>query len=201
MLIGGFTDVEAKNDRHSKSGCTVCETFQAHVTLEQCTASVDVTTTPFRTPEWEPQDLMTSKDLILKLENFISRGDQFFRSRRDEPKAWESYIQQKIDFDQGHLWATTVDIDNDGTPDKVMKYADGKCPHTTAWGTALFVLDASGTRLDVAKTKPIIEEGYMGTRSEVLIHQGETYILAWDPTMFNAPRLLRFKNGRKERVQ
>jgi hypothetical protein len=209
MCIGLFVlvfamwpiDVQAKGDRKNIVQCPVCEAFRGQVTVETCTTSVKSTTAPFKTPDWKPQDLMGSKDLILRLENLVSYGDQLFRSRRDEPKMWEAYIQQKIDYNQGHLWAADVDIDNDGTPDRVMKYADGRCPTTTAWGTALFVLDASGTSIDVAKTEPIISKGYLGVTSEVVMYKGETFVLVWNPIEVNAVTILRFKNGRMEQMQ
>lgn len=194
-------DVQAKGDRKSDGQCPVCEAFRAQVTVETCTTSVGLTTAPFRTPDWKPQDLMASKDLILKLENLVSYGDQFFRSEMDEPKELQAYIQEKIDYELGHLWAADVDIDNDGTLDTVMKYAEGRCPATTAWGTGLFVLDASGTSIDAAKTKPIISNGYLGVSSEVVRYKGETFVLVWNPIEVNAVHILRFKNGRMKPVQ
>ena len=200
MFVALTNDAQAIDNQRPKP-CPVCEAFKAQVTVETCTTSVKLTTSPFKTPEWKPQDLMASKDLILKLENLVSYGDQFFRSPRDEPKVWEAYIQQKIDYDQGHLWAADVDIDNDGIPDRVMRYADGRCPATTAWGTAIFVLDASGTNIDVAKTKPIISKGYLGVTSEVVMYKGQTFVLVWNPIEVDAVTILRFKSGRMEQMQ
>lgn len=201
MFVVFSNDVQAMGNQQRPKPCPVCEAFKAQVTVKWCTTSIDTTTTPSRTPVWKPQDLMASKDLILKLENLVSYGDQYFHSSRDEPKMWEAYIQQKIDYDQGHLWAAEVDIDNDGVIDKVMKYADGQCPATTAWGTAIFILDASGTSIDVAKTKPIISKGYLGVTSEVVIYKGETFVLVWNPIEVNTVPILQFKNGRMERLQ
>jgi hypothetical protein len=200
LLVGLVADVWADGGEKSTASCPVCDAFRDKVTLEACESSVDATTRPFRTPEWEPQDLMASKDLIWQLENIAWYGDLGFRSKRGDPKELEAYIQQKIDFDQGHLWAATVDIDNDGIPEKVLKYVDGKCQYTTFWGTALFVLDDSGTRIDVAKTKPI-REGYQFANYEVLFYQGYTLVVVWAPDELDKPTLLRLKDGRKERLQ
>lgn len=67
-------------------------------------------------------------------------------------------------------------------------------------GTALFVLDDSGTRIDVAKTKPI-REGYQFANYEVLFYQGYTLVVVWAPDELDKPTLLRLKDGRKERLQ
>src|SRR5436853_1689952 len=164
LLLLVFSGVaQAESFQLQEKGCPVCQAFNVNVRVEGCSTSVDATTAPFRTPAWRPRDLMDSKDLILKIENFISRGDQFFHSKLDEPKRLEAWIKQLVEFDQGKLWETEVDIDNDGVPDKVVKYEAGQCLRTMFWGTALVVLDGTGTSIDVARSKPIVQHGYQGT--------------------------------------
>jgi hypothetical protein len=199
LLMVVFSGVaQAESYRLQEKDCPVCQAFNAKVGVEGCNyISVDATTAPFRTPVWEPRDLMASKDLIKKIENFISRGDQAAPTKLDDPKSLEAWIRQKIEFDLGKLWGTEVDIDNDGAPDKVVKYETGRCLMTTFWGTALVVLDAAGTSIDVVKSKPIVQHGYQGTVHEILSYKDESFVLLWYPETEEV-KLIRFKNGRKQ---
>ena len=133
---------------------------------------------------------------LLKIYNQITsfrlHGDQL-RKRYLKPSSIES-IRQKHRTHQLEAWRyePRVDIDNDGSPDNVLVWKDGRCLYETRRPIAnlIVILDEGGAMIDEAKTlaifgsplqhymkiPPTIQFGFReGSSFSVIAYGGKTY--------------------------
>ncbi len=153
-------------------GVEVCEAYGKNLNLSKsrlpmhCERAVSREMKDFHKPEWIRLDFSRSYGLLGKIDRFLWERDanpvyyfpitewrQWRGTKEQYDRAWKSY---KIDRDRrtiiGHM-TSSVDIDNDGTPDNV--YLDETCS-SGAYGALLLVLNSDRTDLDYAKTKLVM---------------------------------------------
>lgn len=121
----------------------------------------------------------------------------------DDEKAFRREIRRESVTGWLVLSITDVDIDNDGSPEPVVKYRHSEC--TEDYGPpkltqTLVVLTADRAHIDPAKTShvmqnpdagPVYPHGYVANQGyEVFRYRGETYFDRWDSHVVSDPETL-----------
>ncbi len=128
-------------------------------------------------PKWEELDLRENKELVKRIEKFFSFGDQFIKDKMldDDEKGFEAYVNKYL-MRMRALHSTTVDIDNNGKTEKVMRYGYQICMESHAYSRPLFVLDESKDQIDVGKTEPLLQNPFpKHLRAKAVNHNYQLY--------------------------
>ncbi len=93
----------------------------------------------FSQPQWQELDIWEHHELIKHVLKFLELGDQNASSPSiyDDPKEFNLYLKNSAKFGWDTLHLATVDIDNDGKTEHVMRYEAGHCLGTKRFGTPL----------------------------------------------------------------
>lgn len=139
-------------------GVEVCEAYAKNLNSFNphepmiCGREINPEMKDFKKPNWVEPDLAQARALEFDMAKLTSRV-----LNRPEPKD-ESQIKVFTAEDSGWpawRWVATVDIDNDGVPDKVLKKQQGDCPMQRAFGMDIAVLTQDSKHYDLEKSKYI----------------------------------------------
>jgi hypothetical protein len=115
-------------------------------------------------PKWEQLDLRENKELLKKTLKFLSHGgDQFAKDiDLDDEKTFEKnlkefWVESKEYPAMYILYTAKVDINNDGKPEKILLYGKGICMLTRVFSRPLLVLTEDRTKIDVEKTRSLLQ--------------------------------------------
>jgi hypothetical protein len=87
----------------------------------------------------------------------------------DDEKEYESYLNLILRIGDT-MYFTSVDINNDGKPEKIILYNDARCMYTHVYSRALFVLDDANNQIDVEKTEPLLQNGDTHADIKIKVH-------------------------------
>jgi hypothetical protein len=146
-------------------------------------------------PEWreiDPLEYMTLAVTALDLMSY-EIDEQAAAARLSSAHSRQAFADAvRINHSAGHdAWLLTeIDIDNDGELDNLLKYRKGRCndyePDSLRYSVPIFVLDSSGAKVRVEKTRQIL----LSTKARALLvdaasfdafrYQGKTYVDRWE---------------------
>lgn len=175
-------------------GTEVCEAYKRNLNsfnlyneyIMACERKLNPQFTDFQKPEWRKMDLRENIELLKRIELFL--GNYVVTS--DNVKGWEEYIESRIKEEYISIDLCQIDINNDGKKENVIKYNYGSCPGGNQYGAALLVLNDDRTKIDIQKTKPLLQnprtlkngplsEGWEGTMYDIFIYKKKAYFDRW----------------------
>ncbi len=111
-------------------------------------------------PKWQDLDLEANKELVKKIEKFLTNGDQFSKSEiYDDEKQFEHYMKYVIK--SNYLLVSKIDIDNDGKLETVCLYSERRCMEPgSPYARALLLLTGNGDLIDIRKTEPLLQNPF-----------------------------------------
>ena len=133
--------------------------------------------------EWTKLDVMANKDLVGKVEQFGTSGDQNAAGktfRGSTAAEFEETLTNDVRRQLLGLSVAHIDIDSDGMPDVILRYESGNCPRTKNSGHMMYVLTTDGKALDPEKTKQVFGGVVEGTSVGLFHYRGQTYVDVWD---------------------
>jgi len=137
----------------------------------------------FKKPAWVKMDLWENRDLVKKVELFLGLRHAYMDSIK-WPKVWEDVLKERIERGSVVIMFSRVDIYNNGKDENVIKYIDGYCPSSKAFGGPLLILNAKRTEVDVAKTIPLMQnvgnvEGWDHAMYDIFTFRKKAYFDRW----------------------
>ena len=136
-------------------GVKVCEAYRKNLNSFQpsypmrCNRPVNPEFKDFQKPKWEQIDGIKDFDLIVKVDKLL-RPSYYAHIK---PEVMSSSLRANIESGNYKFSLTTVDIDNDGRVEPVLRYLDSCWPGNRGpWGTPLVVLKQDKRDVDVSKT-------------------------------------------------
>jgi hypothetical protein len=174
-FAGEFKLTEGKDKK-------ICKAYKASVesldSMAWCKSRINPEFKEFKEPEWLPKDLLNSKVLVDQAEGYLGTGNLTKGIFAERPKDLDDMVRQMVELGLSKLWEMKIDLDNDGTPDRVLRYEKGKCSYTGYNGSALIILDAQSESIDVPKTKSLEAVGAKDWHN-VFVYQNEVYFDNW----------------------
>lgn len=156
LLLAINTAYAGKYELVKGAGVEVCEAYAKNLNSfgnpMVCERQIDPKMPYFRKPEWTKLSAHQIRALEFHMATLVSRV-----LNRPEPKSMAE-IKVRAEDDAG--WpakrrVARVDIDNDGTPDIVLKQEDGTCPETRGFSVTISVLTKDEKHYDLGRSKYI----------------------------------------------
>lgn len=148
-----------------------------------------------RAPEWEPLDLREHTELYKRASNLIDRGSE---GRRDpdlgDPKQLAEFLRV-MEMTRASMSTASVDIDNDGRLDQLVRYQSGNCKRQFSgfgsfYQSAILIMAEDGRTIDYVKTDPLVQHQSKGSNYpvgipnfqlyQIFAHKGTIYVDKWD---------------------
>ncbi len=139
-------------------GVEVCEAYEKNLNTFNpktypmvCEREINPRMKDFKKPDWVQPSLDQARALEFDMAKLTSQV-----LNQPEPKS-EAEIKLRTEKDEGwpaKRWIVSVDIDNDGTPDTVLKQQDGRC-ESRVFGVSIAVLSKDGKHYDLNKSQYI----------------------------------------------
>ena len=166
-------------------GVEVCEAYQMNLNSYhpaeplRCDRPVNPKFKDFQKPEWEQIDALKDFDLIVKVDQLLNPRDYKYR-----PELSPKSLRSNIETGNYKFSLVTVDIDNDGQTEPVLRYLDSCWPGSKGpWGTPLVVLQQDRRDADQAKSEQVATghgvAGYQGSIYDIFRYKDLTYFDYW----------------------
>jgi hypothetical protein len=175
-------------------GIEVCEACLKNLQQQPVEAAVCdrqyATDLGFSAPEWTPLDPGEHAEFYKRIINLIDEGDEFTRNPNlDDPKNF----QRAIEFDR--LALTTTNIDNDGEPERLLRWSHGTCLNMFRgffyrYMSVLLVLAKDQRMVDRSKSDLLLQHASKGPKYlvgdphlqlyQVFTYKGTVYFDKWD---------------------
>lgn len=180
VLAGQYELVKGK-------GVEVCEAYAKNLNSfnstepMRCERTVNPNFKDFQKPKWVRFDGLANYTLIESAYEFLEKPSGPGR-KADLEGLRENIKAQNAPYT---FSTATVDIDNDGKPERVLRYFDTCIPFGTKgrYGTPLLVVAADGQQLDSGKSKKLMGDnvplnwGYI--MYDVFMYKSATYFDYW----------------------
>lgn len=181
-------------------GVEVCKAYQKSLqsmSLQDMVCGEKADTKDFKRPKWGKLDFSGNKELLKKISNFISYGDQFAEDKGFgfeilSEKLWqESEVMGQKFPPMYALYTTKVDVDNDGMAERILLFREYICMFTRVYSRPLFVLDEAKNQIDVEKTEPLLQNpfprdikakaiNHLYQLYDIFFYRGKTYFDKWN---------------------
>jgi len=177
-------------------GVEVCEVYGRNLNAFSylpypmaCERKLDPQFTDFSKPKWDEMDVWENRLLLRETDSFLGLKHAYADAEKN-PTEWERLLKDRIRARHAVFFLASIDIDNDGQDDKVLRYLNGDCTGTHFYGTPLLVLRPDKSALDIEKTSPLLqnpdrgssksEAGRWGyTMYDVFSYKGQSYFDLW----------------------
>ncbi len=167
-------------------GVEVCEAYLKNlnsfhpVEPMRCDRLVNHEFKDFQKPEWDQVDGLKDFDLIVKVDALL-RPRYYANIKRE---VILSSLRKNIETGNYKFSLVTVDIDNDGQTEPILRYLDSCWPGSKGpWGTPLVVLQQDMLDVDQAKSEQAATghgvTGYQGSIYDVFRYKDLTYFDYW----------------------
>lgn len=180
VLAGQYELVKGK-------GVEVCEAYQKNLNSfsptepMRCERPVNPKFKDFQKPKWERIDGLANYSLIESAYEFLEKP--IGPGRKADLEGLRENI--KAQNEPYTFSIATVDIDNDGKPERVLRYFDTCIPFGTKgrYGTPLLVVSADGTQVDSEKSRRLMGDnaplnwGYL--MYDAFTYKNDTYFDYW----------------------
>lgn len=148
--------------------------------------------------QWADLDLRNHAEFLKRIYNLINLGNESAHGEFDDSKTLKEYVEG------GPIrkWLPTmimamanIDIDNDGQPDKLLRYEQGKCRNMFGgweymYMSALLSLADDRRTIDYVKTDPLVQHGSKDPQHlvgipnfqlyQIFTHKETVYFDKWD---------------------
>lgn len=148
----------------------------------------------FSQPVWREIDPREHLDLAVevarRMESVRNWPDPYAgvsteqRMRSARSSEGEVLINYRHRHDKWYL--SEADVDNDGQPDRLIKFRRGRSPESSRFAVPIMALDDSGNTVDVAKTRQLLlltpASTYVPSDSfDVFLYESKSYVDRWEP--------------------
>lgn len=146
----------------------------------RCDRPVNPEFKDFQKPRWDRIDALKDFDLIVKVDTVL-RPRYYANIKRE---VMLTSLRNNIETGNYKFSLVTVDIDNDGQSEPVLRYLDSCWPGNKGpWGTPLVVLQQNKRDVDQVKSEQVATghgvTGYQGSIYDVFRYKGTTYFDYW----------------------
>lgn len=168
-------------------GVEVCEQYMKFLATQKtalnCDRNIPPEFSPLKKPNWQKLDLWENRELILRIEDYLTIPNDY---KATKPSSREKN-EDSIEYAHKHgtplyLWSADIDIDNDGRKETVLKYRSHSCqswdgPKPPLWRAPIVVFDMSKRVIDIEKTHLLMQ------------NEGKHYVSNWDEAKKTGKRL------------
>jgi hypothetical protein len=148
--------------------------------------------------KWTELDLREHAELLKRINSLVNSGNESAHSTFDNPKTLKEYVEGgtvRNRLPTMVMAIADIDIDNDGQPDNVLRYEQGKCRNMFGgwqyfYESVLLKLADDRSTIDYARTDPLIQHISKGPQYlvgipdfqiyQVFTHKGTVYFDKWN---------------------
>lgn len=185
-------------------GIEVCRVYKKNLnSFEQtpyiypmrCERKINSLYPDLKKPKWEKLDSLKNVDLIIDTVEFL---DSELKPRNQ--KGYIDHIKYRIERGRVNLVIASVDINNDGKNERVLKLEDGSCELEAGnWAVPILVLDNYKNKLDIKRTLPLLQNLHRSRKNiagswsyamyDVFYFKNHTYFDRWSDSINDRNKL------------
>lgn len=131
----------------------VCEAYKKNLdsTLGYPSCNRKLVLPEFSRPQWRRLDGLANIEFVRRIDDFLNGGRKPINER-----PYMEHLKGRLEDRSIELDIANVDIDNDGVPDKIIKYKVGRCLQRF-FAEPLVVVSSGEKKVDVKKTELLLQ--------------------------------------------
>lgn len=140
-------------------GMEVCEAYEKNLNSFNpsgpmvCERKVNPETPDFKKPKWQVLEPAQAEALMLE-ENDLALKAMGSSQTKEQKEGYSAWVKERVEKDKNAvLEVASVDINNDGKYETVLKNSDGDCNMHRTFSVNVAVLTDDGKHYDLAKSR------------------------------------------------